>query len=117
MITRQNIQTTSSWTEISPTYRNYWQQRYGNQGGRWEDYEPVYQYTWQMHNNPQYQGRSWTQVERDLRLTWETRYPDQPWDRVGTMIQETWSTDVSGQPVQADVANESVNINMPIQRD
>jgi uncharacterized protein (TIGR02271 family) len=81
-----------NWEDVSPQYRNFWQQHYGNQGGRWEDYSPVYQYGWEMRNNPQYRNLSWSQAEPQLRRDWETRYPDRSWDETSPMLRETWDT-------------------------
>jgi uncharacterized protein (TIGR02271 family) len=78
------------WEDALPQYRQRWQQRYGAQGGRWDEYEPSYYYAWQMHNDPRYRGRSWAQVEPELRRDWETRYPDKPWDGAREVIRETW---------------------------
>ncbi|HEX3246541.1 MAG TPA: YsnF/AvaK domain-containing protein, partial [Chloroflexota bacterium] len=50
---------TRSWDEVSPTYQQRWQQRYGTSGGRWSDYEPGYRYGYEMANDPRYRNRSW----------------------------------------------------------
>jgi uncharacterized protein (TIGR02271 family) len=128
------------WEDISPSYRNFWQQRYGNQG-RWEDFEPMYRYGWEMKNNPQYRGRSWTEVESHLRRDWESRYPNRPWAQASTALRESWESDfgteearrvpireeelrATKQPVEAgevrigkEVVTEERTINVPVQRE
>jgi uncharacterized protein (TIGR02271 family) len=131
---------TGRWEDVSPSYRNYWQQRYGNQG-RWEDFEPAYRYGWEMKNNPQYRGRSWTQVESNLRRDWESRFPNRPWAQASTALRESWEADMgtqearrvpireeelraTKQPVEAgevrigkEVVTEERTINVPVQRE
>jgi len=73
-----------------PRYRQHWESRYGQSGGRWDEYEPGYRYAWEMRQQPQFQGRSWAQAEPDLRRDWETRYKDRPWDRFGSALRDVW---------------------------
>jgi len=86
-----------NWETVSPQYRNFWQQRYGNQGGRWEEYSPVYQYGWEMRNNPQYRNMSWSQAEPQLRRDWQTRFPNRSWEETSPMLRETWDQENMGQ--------------------
>jgi len=81
---------TRSWDEVMPTYHKSWQQQYGTTGGRWEDYEPAYRYGYESYNSPRYRGRTWQQVEPDLRADWETRYPRNPWEKVKSAVQGIW---------------------------
>lgn len=80
----------TDWNSAAPTYRDYWQQRYGTSGGRWEDYEPGYRYGWEMANNPQYRGRDWATLEPEFRRNWQTTYPNLPWDQYGQTVRESW---------------------------
>lgn len=83
------------WEDVSTTYRNRFQQRYGSMGGsyRWEDYEPGYRYGWEMHNRPEYRDRSWSELEPDFRRDWERRHSDKPWDRFMDAIKSAWEGD------------------------
>ncbi len=81
---------TTNWQNEAPRYRNAWQQRYGNTGGRWEDYEPLYRYGWEAANNPQYGGRNWGFVEPELRRDWENRYPNVAWNDASNDVREAW---------------------------
>jgi len=76
-----------------PGYRSRWEQRHGTSGERWEDVEPAYRYGYDMHANPTYRGRSWSEAEPELRRDWETRYRDRPWDRFGSHVRDTWDDD------------------------
>ena len=77
------------WEDELPTFRRHWQSAYGSQG-RWEDYEPMYRYGYDQHASGRYSGRSWAQVEPELRKDWSSRYPNQPWDRAGNAIKHAW---------------------------
>jgi hypothetical protein len=79
------------WEDVAPNYRATWQQHTGS-SGRWEDYEPYYRYGWETYNNPRYQGRSWREVEPELRRDWESRFPNSPWDQARTTLQENWGS-------------------------
>ena len=88
---------TRGWNDVSSTYRQNWESRYGTRGGRWEDYEPGYRYAYEMRNDPRYRGRRWNEVEADLRSgysDWSRRqgYRDEPnaWERFKDNVHESW---------------------------
>ena len=89
-IERQGDVDVRGWDDAMPRYRQRWQERHGTAGGRWEEHEPAYRYGYALRNRPEYRGRSWSQVEPDLRRDWETRNPNTPWDRARESIRETW---------------------------
>jgi len=89
----------STWDDVSPTYRQTWQQKYGTMGGRWEDSEPGYRYGHEMANDDRYRDREWTQIEPEL----STGYTDwarqggytsdgNAWDKVRDHARESWET-------------------------
>lgn len=71
-------------------FRRDFQSRYGSAGGRYEDYSPAYQYGYQAASDPRYQGRSWDQVESDLRSDYGRRYPNSTWERMKDSIRYGW---------------------------
>jgi len=90
----------TDWNETSPRYRERWQSRWGTSGGRWEDYEPGYRYSYEMSRDPRFQNRSWDEVEPDLRRdygTWSQRYgyrhSDNDWDRMREQMRESWENE------------------------
>jgi len=85
------------WNDAMPEYRQRWQTRYGQQGGRWEDYEPAYRYGYEMSGDPRWQGRSWDQAEPELRQGWSDwgqrsgyQTDANSWDRFRESVRETW---------------------------
>jgi len=72
-------------------YREHWQANYANQGGRYEDYAPAYDYGAWASSSDLYQNRSWDQVEPELRSDWERRYPTSAWERFKESIRHAFS--------------------------
>ena len=72
-------------------YRSHWQQSYGSQGGRYEDYEQAYEYGSTAAKSQLYRGREWDLVEPELRSDWESRYPSSGWERFKDSIKHAFS--------------------------
>ncbi|HEY3081924.1 MAG TPA: hypothetical protein VGM69_18695 [Chloroflexota bacterium] len=90
----------TTWNEAMPQYRNRWQQRWG-QGGqeRWEDWEPRYRFGWEQANRPEYQGRSWNDVESQAQKDWEMNHRGTPWDKAKEGVRDAWEA-VTGTQVR-----------------
>jgi uncharacterized protein (TIGR02271 family) len=71
-------------------FRRDYESRYASAGGRYEDYAPAYHYGYQSASDSRYQGRSWDQVESDLRSDYGRRYPNSTWERVKDSIRYGW---------------------------
>ncbi|HLZ28543.1 MAG TPA: general stress protein [Chloroflexota bacterium] len=84
-----------AWSDFAPTYQSQWEQRGGTARGVWSDYEPRYRYGWETSNDPRYRGRSWAEVEPELRRDWETRYPQRPWSEAAETVREVWDNATS----------------------
>jgi hypothetical protein len=63
---------TSRWEDEMPRYRTSWEQRYGTTGDSWDRHELLYRYGWERAHDPRYHGRSWSEVEPELRRDWES---------------------------------------------
>lgn len=130
------VGTTRSWDEVSPHYRQGWEQHYGQSGGSWEENEPAHQYAWETRNRPEYQERSWAEAEPELQSGWASRYPDKPWDTASTSVREGWESagevlrlhkeelQASKQSVQTgevtlrkDVITETKTLDVPVTRE
>ncbi|HEX4769897.1 MAG TPA: YsnF/AvaK domain-containing protein [Bryobacteraceae bacterium] len=72
-------------------FHSDFQQRYGATGGDYETYLPAYRYGYDMASNPQYRGRSFDDVESDLRTDYGRRYPNSAWDRMKDAIRHGWN--------------------------
>lgn len=72
-------------------YRTHWQQTYGQQGGRYEDYAPAYEYGSTAASNQLYKDRDWDTVEPELKTDWERRYPQSTWERFKESVKHAFS--------------------------
>jgi hypothetical protein len=82
---------------INPTEEDaYWRANYRSReyvqpGADYDQYEPAYRYGYSSYT--QYQGRTWDQVEPDLRRDWDrhrgTR-SDLDWDRARPATRDAW---------------------------
>lgn len=81
---------TASGVDYNDDYRRDWQANYAASGGRYEDYQPAYEYGARMAADPRYKGRSWDQVENDMRSDWGRQYPNSTWDRMKASVHYGW---------------------------
>lgn len=71
-------------------FRTHWQTSYGQQGGRYEDYEPAYRYGSTMAGNEKYRGSQWNDVEPQIRTDWESNNAGTPWERAKDAVRYGW---------------------------
>jgi len=83
------VRTGESWTEAMPTYRAKWQQTH--RGARGDEVEPAYRYAYEMQSNPNYQGRNFDEIEKDLSTQWKGYGQPTAWDKVSANVREAWN--------------------------
>jgi hypothetical protein len=72
-------------------FRSDWQSNYSSLGGSYDDYAPAYRYGSEMRNDDKYRNRDWTDVESDLRSSWESRNPGaSTWDKFKAAVRRGW---------------------------
>jgi len=76
--------------EAESSFRSHFEQNYRGSGGRYEDYQPGYQYGAQMAGNEQYRGRQWSEIEPNLRADWERKNPDSAWEKFKASIRHAF---------------------------
>jgi hypothetical protein len=83
--------TTARFTEqdFTPEYRKNFEQLFGSQSG-FDSMEPAYEYGYRSAGDIRYKGRSWEEVENDLRAAYERDNPDVSWDRAKPAIRYGW---------------------------
>jgi uncharacterized protein (TIGR02271 family) len=86
-------------------FRRDYQTRYASAGGSYEDYAPAYEYGYQAAGDPRYQGRSWDDVESDLRTDYGRRYPNSTWERIKDSIRYGWDK-VTGRAKSASASRQ-----------
>jgi hypothetical protein len=72
-------------------FRNHFSSAYASRGMAYNDYVPAYQYGYDLGNNPDYQGQSWTVVEPEARSYWEERNPG-TWDQIKDAVKHAWES-------------------------
>ena len=73
-------------------YRNHWNSVYGAGGESYDAYQPAYSYGSTMARDDKYRGRQWNEVENDLRMDWDTRYPGEQstWEKMKSAVRAGW---------------------------
>lgn len=71
-------------------YRTHWNNNYSTSGSTYEDYAPAYQFGTTMARNEHYRGRSWDDVEPNLRSSWEMSNSGSPWEKFKAAVRHGW---------------------------
>jgi uncharacterized protein (TIGR02271 family) len=82
-------------------YRDHFAATYP--AGNYEDYAPAYRYGSEAANDPRYSGRSYDEIEPQLRQDYARRYPNSTWDRMKDSIRYGWDK-VTGKVQSASTA-------------
>jgi hypothetical protein len=89
----------SSWDQEDSWWRQNFNSRPYAAGQQYDDFRPAYRYGYESGRH--HMGRSWNDVESDLRTGWN-KYEHRPegsestWDRVKDAVQDAWHK-VTGQ--------------------
>jgi len=76
-------------SDFTSDYRRHFEQTYGT-NTNFESMRPAYEYGYQSAGDPRYQGKSWDQVENQLRSDYQTRYPGSTWEQMKDAIRHGW---------------------------
>jgi len=76
--------------EYRTDFRRDFESRYASTGADWDTYSPAYDYGYRMASDPRYQGRSWDDVENDLRTDYGQRNPNSTWERMKDAVRYGW---------------------------
>jgi uncharacterized protein (TIGR02271 family) len=73
-------------------WRKDWDSNYSSLGGSYDDYAPAYRYGNEMRSSDQYKGRDWSDVESDLKTSWESRNTGGPstWEKMKAAVRHGW---------------------------
>jgi stress response protein YsnF len=71
-------------------YRRHFQQNYGNAGGSYDTYAPGYQYGESLARDPRFKGRTFSDVEPDLRSEYQRKYPGGSWEKMKDSVRYGW---------------------------
>jgi hypothetical protein len=76
--------------DYSEDFRRDWQTRYAGEGESYETYQPAYEYGYRSANDPRYSGRSWSDVQDDLRTDYLRTNPHSNWERLQDAVRHGW---------------------------
>jgi uncharacterized protein (TIGR02271 family) len=71
-------------------FRRDFQTNYGTSGASYDTYAPSYRYGYDMASDPRYKGKSFSEVESDLRTDYSSRYPNSTWDKMKNSVRYGW---------------------------
>ena len=71
-------------------FRRDFQTNYSKAGASYDTYAPAYRYGYTMASDPRYKGKSFSDVENDLRSDYGRQYPNSTWDKMKNSIRYGW---------------------------
>jgi hypothetical protein len=88
----------TDWGDVSARFQQDWQKEHET-SDRWEEFEPGYLVGYEMAHDPRFHGRTWEEIEPDMRtewITWSGRSgsmsDESSWDRVRTSVRKAWDS-------------------------
>ncbi len=81
--------TSTTWSD-DEDFRTHYSDSLSGSGGAYEDYEPAYRYGSDLGSDKRYRGRGWSEVESDARRDWESRNPNDGWERFKAAVKRGW---------------------------
>jgi uncharacterized protein (TIGR02271 family) len=98
---------TRSFEDYDADFRKHFQTTYPSSGLNYNDYSNGYRYGYDLANSGRYNGRNWTDIEGDVRKDWESRNPNNPWERFKASVRYAWDKATSALRDIADDADRS----------
>jgi uncharacterized protein (TIGR02271 family) len=71
-------------------FRADFQKRYAASGASYDTYLPAYRYGYNIASDPRYKGRSYDEIESDLRSEYGRRYPQSAWEKIKDAVRYGW---------------------------
>jgi uncharacterized protein (TIGR02271 family) len=79
----------NGWNRWSSDFNTHYKNTYARSGRDFSDYEPAYRYGYGLASRPDWRGRSWDQIEPDVRRDWESRNQG-PWEDFKDAVRHAW---------------------------
>jgi hypothetical protein len=91
----------------------WWRENYGGRpyatGRSYEEFRPAYRYGYESGRH--HMGRSWSEVESDLRTGWDKfegrSQTESTWDKVKDAVQDAWHRVTGQKDLEANRMSES----------
>lgn len=94
-VRKTDVQVEKIDPEITRHFESDYNTNYGKSGEAFDTYAPAYQYGYQRANDPEYKGKSYSDVEPELRDEYESGNPG-AWEKFKGAVQTGWNK-VTGQ--------------------
>lgn len=85
-----SVTSTSSIWSNDEDFRTHYSDYLSTSGGTYEDYEPAYRYGSDLGRDARHRGRGWSEIESDARGDWESRHPNDAWERFKSAVRRGW---------------------------
>jgi hypothetical protein len=73
-------------------FRKNFEDHYAGPGRDFEEFAPLYEYGFRMADDPDFRGRTFRDVEEELKDHYLRHHPHGEWDRVRDAILYGWET-------------------------
>ncbi|MEM5314495.1 hypothetical protein [Paraburkholderia sp. JHI869] len=70
--------------------RKDYEAHYASTGASYDEYRRAYTHGATLGQEERYRGSDWTGAEQSLRETWESRYPENRWERFKAAVRYGW---------------------------
>jgi len=72
-------------------FRTDFKKRYAASGASYDTYLPAYRYGYDMASDPRYKGRSFDEIESDMKSDYGRRYPTGAWEKMKDAVRYGWN--------------------------
>jgi len=78
-----------TFESYSPDFQSHFQSTYSTRGGKFDRYQPAYQYGYNLASDERYRNRSWSEVESEARTSWNSQNQNS-WDDFKDAVRYSW---------------------------
>jgi hypothetical protein len=82
--------TAQDFRTYEPDYRKHFKTHYTTTSHKFNYYQPAYRYGYDLFQSEHYRGRTWDEIEPQVRGDWEREHPGSAWDEFKDAIREGW---------------------------
>lgn len=78
-----------AFESYAPDFRTHYQSKYGSTGGKFDRYQPAYQYGYNLATDERYRDRNWNDVEAEARTSWNSQNQNS-WEDFKDAVRYSW---------------------------
>lgn len=82
--------TVLAFDDLADEFRADFEGRYAGAAASYDDYDPAYRYGHALAADARFGGRSWDEIEADVRAEWERNHPQSAWQRFKGAVRHAW---------------------------